>query len=1220
MALVVKELLGQAEQLIELPVNEIEVGFGNLNPRIFERLKKLGPATEQKLVDTNWNLPSKEGIFRTIRTRRNILTDQVETIKKTKIKDTSLTDNFSDYGFSLSFANESNSKVPTVKYNYRYQKTRWTILLQDGVSLMLDQINETPGSKYRYRYRAELEIDDQDKISQLTYLTEYIWGIINEAIETVTAKGAQRAVNLGQVYHLSQRRKALFQLNLLFQNSSSDSVEYYHQVVEKSQQLEGVKEGPLSRYLDIQHLTESRSLQYSDLSPGPNNIIFGPLDYSVTIKADGERRILYHNEDGIWSIFRSSVQLLVSSDQLASQEETFVGTVIYVERVAQRVNDPDNIPVTKVNYVVLDILFYRAIDLRTNNLFKRLTVETRDNQNYQFSDVGGFKEYFNNLMEASGSVISTKSFLSLKVDPSQEKNDRARVNHFFEQLNLIFEKLDNAVYPTDGLMFVPINGPFNTTRTKHRPDRRTLKWKPLTQNTIDFRYHQTKNCLEYLDDRGNYRCFQGTRNHPISSDLQQLLDLNGHQITDLSIIEVGFDPDDQDLKVIRARPDKQKPNTELVAKSNWDLIFDPITRQTLTGQDIRLMRKYHNRIKSDLFNSVRESVILDIGSGRGGDVNKWKQAKLKHVFAVEPNRAHLKELRNRLKKAKIENRVTIINSGGQETDKITRVVKKKYPQGVDHVSLMLSMSFFWENKRMVQQLSETIRSVLKPGGTVIFLTISGSGLRNLLTPHNGPQIKVTEKQPSLQFANVSLWSLPNQSIKIDIDGTIVEDQIEYYVDISDLGGEPEVAFADNTQQLLDQWIYRFSKAYIYGRIKFDSKMNDSPVTTKRKTGSKGKEKAEPKRKTGSKEKAEPKGCAKPSPLPVSRYLSRYQYLNKGHLTGSTSIRDKTFYSLKTLGSNNNCMLHAILQLVSAEYRRGSEQKKERLTTTVSRDIAVLLGYDVKDSHYNLWSFVAEALFPPVLLRQIIALSQVQRREVTATLESFSDILYTPYGIASLLDSSTTWEESFLTMFADLFGLNIISLAQSDGNVSQQGSSPYHKDRPTIAIINSDNLHYESLALSVSETKIKTIFDDKLVQQVFGPIDDQPTPDREQMAIYKLVEIIYSLFKDGSIDLEYLSYFILTMDNQVFLNQKGHLEYYGFARLVNFALQLYHRLSRNNEEDIFKFLYDYQINERGSRIITGYRYQIVNFEWLDPLVKSRHNQLKVPLSKPKNWNL
>ena len=127
------------------------------------------------------------------------------------------------------------------------------------------------------------------------------------------------------------------------------------------------------------------------------------------------------------------------------------------------------------------------------------------------------------------------------------------------------------------------------------------------------------------------------------------------------------------------------------------------------------------------------STLLDIGSGRGGDLGKWK--RFSKILAVEPSLEHIEELKRRLAShPDLKNKVRILNAGGEETDKISKAVREFFGDRASNISLMLSLSFFWKEKKMFDALSETITQNLIPGGQFVFLTIDGRAVKELFTP------------------------------------------------------------------------------------------------------------------------------------------------------------------------------------------------------------------------------------------------------------------------------------------------------------------------------------------------------------------------------------------------------------------------------------------------------------------------------------------------------
>ena len=83
----------------------------------------------------------------------------------------------------------------------------------------------------------------------------------------------------------------------------------------------------------------------------------------------------------------------------------------------------------------------------------------------------------------------------------------------------------------------------------------------------------------------------------------------------------------------RPRPDKPQANSKKIVETN---LFFAIPESIFTGAGFYLMRKYHNKVKQHMIKNANDkgAVILDVGTGQGGDVNKWKRAD--YVYCIEP--------------------------------------------------------------------------------------------------------------------------------------------------------------------------------------------------------------------------------------------------------------------------------------------------------------------------------------------------------------------------------------------------------------------------------------------------------------------------------------------------------------------------------------------------------------------------------------------------------
>lgn len=85
---------------------------------------------------------------------------------------------------------------------------------------------------------------------------------------------------------------------------------------------------------------------------------------------------------------------------------------------------------------------------------------------------------------------------------------------------------------------------------------------------------------------------------------------------------------DLNLNLLGERPDKLTPNMYMPVET------DPLAH-ILSGQGIPCLRYHHNAVKMKLLQKLPKTTLLDIGSGVGGDLDKWKELQFKHVFAVD---------------------------------------------------------------------------------------------------------------------------------------------------------------------------------------------------------------------------------------------------------------------------------------------------------------------------------------------------------------------------------------------------------------------------------------------------------------------------------------------------------------------------------------------------------------------------------------------------------
>ena len=84
---------------------------------------------------------------------------------------------------------------------------------------------------------------------------------------------------------------------------------------------------------------------------------------------------------------------------------------------------------------------------------------------------------------------------------------------------------------------------------------------------------------------------------------------------------------DMKMNYIRSREDKIIPNYRMPVE------IDPLTN-IVNGYGIPNLRYHHNYVKLKMIKMLPQTSLLDIGSGYGGDIDKWDE--FEKVYAVDP--------------------------------------------------------------------------------------------------------------------------------------------------------------------------------------------------------------------------------------------------------------------------------------------------------------------------------------------------------------------------------------------------------------------------------------------------------------------------------------------------------------------------------------------------------------------------------------------------------
>ena len=185
---------------------------------------------------------------------------------------------------------------------------------------------------------------------------------------------------------------------------------------------------------------------------------------------------------------------------------------------------------------------------------------------------------------------------------------------------------------------------------------RVYKYKPADQLSIDFAvipHPVEKNRYSLRVHVGNNQEKLASRWNRTLGRYLEVSDRNFPENYPMHLIanQVGeFVFMNEQFTFLRKRPDKRTGNNVRIALDVWKDIQKPIRSSTIHGRDLVVMRRFHNNYKADMIGKfMANRTVLDIGSGRGGDIRKWMDANVRRVFAIEPNAENRLEMESRIK-------------------------------------------------------------------------------------------------------------------------------------------------------------------------------------------------------------------------------------------------------------------------------------------------------------------------------------------------------------------------------------------------------------------------------------------------------------------------------------------------------------------------------------------------------------------------------------------
>ena len=247
--------------------------------------------------------------------------------------------------------------------------------------------------------------------------------------------------------------------------------------------------GPSSTTLQTENIVSLEVASTSNIPNIRNN-------YTVTDKADGERRLLYIAENGRVYMISTNMNIIFTgvmvlrNPSTEGKNEDLYNTLIDGEFIVRdKHGDILNL------FMAFDIYFVKGVNVRKDGFYP-LTLEERNRGNFRFIYLEKYMQLLK-LRSITDMTESTKQPLERSCGFEIQKKNffvASEGDKIFEACNSIISNIDSGIYPynTDGLIFTPSSTGVGADRIgvsgKARKEtwEHSFKWKPPEYNTIDF--------------------------------------------------------------------------------------------------------------------------------------------------------------------------------------------------------------------------------------------------------------------------------------------------------------------------------------------------------------------------------------------------------------------------------------------------------------------------------------------------------------------------------------------------------------------------------------------------------------------------------------------------------------------------------------------------------------------------------------------------------------
>jgi len=516
-------------------------------------------------------------------------------------------------------------------------------------------------------------------------------------------------------------------------------------------------------------------------------------EYAVTDKADGDRYFMYIDKTGFVYFLDNNLNKILKTDLYSKYHETIIdGELIKYSN--------------KICFLSFDILLFNGLDLRgkveynLKNRLQLLQTVVLESTKSEYYDLSVKEYYFGNVFSGSKKILDSVS---------------------------------EKIYKNDGLVFTPVNEPYPDTKKWVT----LLKWKPCELNTIDFY------CKRISSENGMGRWnlyiqapvknVETKRTEKVLFDIEKLCDdtsgvttyetifsddlideTTGETYKSDTVIEFRWDKQLLKFVPLRTRWDKtvnpsKHGNFVKVACDIWNNINNPIEKEYLLkfysntnekDQYFERMRRFHNKVKEFLYNKYCKNVdtLLELCSGRGGDMHKWFYNNVKNVDGYDISFKNIEECKRRYDSSKKitncnfykldlsrDDSVDIIYNNLSRDDSVDIIYNnlssdKKY----DTVCCHFGIHYFFDSEKSLENIINILDTCLKDGGYFVVSFMDNGNLDSLFGDKTTISYEENNEIVYMLERKMNGNSIYGNSLKITLNGNNIlgEGSDEWIID------------------------------------------------------------------------------------------------------------------------------------------------------------------------------------------------------------------------------------------------------------------------------------------------------------------------------------------------------------------------------------------------------------------------------------------------------